>query len=232
MGPAWFLLLSFSSLLACSACVLSCPLCSRLPLLPLCCLGLGFWTMVKRVQPPPLPPPLQLGILIQWQQALNARYWALEGALRRDLLRMGFDVLQLPPAALLQLDRLAHMGGFTGAVYSGSVDSLGVWAHSCAPSRRSRPVLPPCISTAVFYRSGASLPLRPIVGSSAGCAPFSLWGHRVDHTSSPTSCSPCSAHDAPTLFFPSVVGICADGRRCVRPAGPGSWSLLPRRRPP
>ena len=72
-----------------------------------------------------LTAQLRLGILIQWQQALDAGYVALEQALRRDLLALGLEPRRLPVDARRQLDVLAHGDGFIGAVWGRPCYSAG-----------------------------------------------------------------------------------------------------------
>ena len=95
--------------------------------------GVGFLDM--------LTAGLQLGMLVQWQQAHDAGLSALELALRKDLLEAGLDTLSLSRAALDQLNLLAHMDGFCGAVLCPAKCPEGVWGPA-RPRGRNHAGLP------------------------------------------------------------------------------------------
>ena len=203
-------------------------------------------------QPLPLPPQFQLGILIQWQQAYDAEYWPLERELRRDLLRMGFDVLQLPPTALQQLGRLAHLSGFTGAIYSDDGGFDGVWAHFRERSSPHPQSLRPRSVSAARCRPGEGMPgSRTFRGLPYGPSPFCLWSQKVDRATPSVQVPRRDAAQSVTILYPQgvgprrfarstllpacgtvapfsphEVGTCMDGRLCVRPAAPGPYLLL------
>ena len=135
----------------------------------------------RQVQPSHLPPEFRLGILIQWQQAYDAKYWPLEHALREDLLRMGLDVQKMPCIAMRQLNLLAHLGGFSGVVYSADDGLEGVWAHSrnwrWLQSQSSRPQVDSAVQTRLKQ---ASPDPRPARGLWHGQSPFCLWNRKTD----------------------------------------------------
>ena len=129
-------------------------------------LGIFLWTAGMEV----LLGPIQLGVLIQWQQAFDSHYVALAQALRHDLLGIGLDPHKLTLQARRQLDALARSGGFTGALLFRQ-DDVGILA---SPSQPQVSAAPPALSRP--GGGGSAFSRVPSLSSPQNLtAPFSLW---------------------------------------------------------
>ena len=165
---------------------------------------------------------------------------------------MGFNVWQLPPGALWQLDHLAHSPGFTGTAYSGNHPYGGVWAP-LAERALPHPWSPSPWAVTAAQRTPGPCPTkaRRCHDSPYGPSPFCLWSRTVRssvpsaQTARPSSAlaatalSPLGGGSLSSPHRPRVhaavaqaplplhgVGICRDGRVCVSSTTDGPHLLI------